>query len=517
MKERSWSDIIILLLLPAPVTFIALLLGAVYIIASEDLTAETGEASSPKAAEVSTLSPNAAAIATINAAPARESADTTVNTAATTGDAGASVEVASADLGYDQATVDAGRESYLAVCSACHGVDAAGVSGLGKTLIGSEFVNGLSDADLHAFVVKGRDIWDPMNTTGVAMPARGGNPGLTDEDLYKIIAYVRVLNATSATGEAATSPETGAMTDTTTTGDAGASVEVAAADLGYDQATVDAGRESYLAVCSSCHGVDAAGVSGLGKTLIGSEFVNGLSDADLHAFVVKGRDIWDPMNTTGVAMPARGGNPGLTDEDLYKIIAYVRVLNATSDASGTAHTSHESGTTTTTEGTSTEFTPLTPGMVTGNEPATDATTEQTSTEFTPLTPGMVTGNEPAAATTAGQEFVFLDNATINAFIEGLGIFLEYAEPLPDRTGEQIYNEFCGLRYEQEYDFPAPPHFCDVVAAQELSAEALTELLTKGNPIWADPYGLGVHVAPRLGYRPLNDAEIVNFVEYLLAQ
>lgn len=388
MKERSWSDIIILLLLPAPVTFIALLLGAVYIIASEDLTAETGEASSPKAAEVSTLSPNAAAIATINAAPARESADTTVNTAATTGDAGASVEVASADLGYDQATVDAGRNSYLAICSACHGVDALGISGLGKTLIGSEFVNGMSDADLHAFVVKGRDIWDPVNTTGVAMPARGGNPGLTDEDLYEIIAYIRVLNGTPATGgaAAATSPEAGTETDTTAT-----------------------------------------------------------------------------------------------------------------------------------EGTSTEFTPLTPGMVTGNEPATDATTEQTSTEFTPLTPGMVTGNEPAAETTAGQEFVFLDNATINAFIEGLGIFLEYAEPLPDRTGEQIYNEFCGLRYEQEYDFPAPPHFCDAVAAQELSAEALTELLTKGNPIWADPYGLGVHVAPRLGYRPLNDAEIANFVEYLLAQ
>ena len=34
---------------------------------------------------------------------------------------------------------------------------------------------------------------DPLNTTGVGMPSKGGNPALTDEDLYDIVAYIRTL------------------------------------------------------------------------------------------------------------------------------------------------------------------------------------------------------------------------------------------------------------------------------------------------------------------------------------
>ena len=87
----------------------------------------------------------------------------------------------------------AGHELYLATCSACHGPDAAGVPGLGKSLIDSEFTRTQTDAELIEFIKVGRDPSDPLNTTGIAMPPKGGNPALTDEDLQNIVSHIRTL------------------------------------------------------------------------------------------------------------------------------------------------------------------------------------------------------------------------------------------------------------------------------------------------------------------------------------
>ena len=86
------------------------------------------------------------------------------------------------------------------------------------------------------------------------------------------------------------------------------------------------GATKFAGTCAGCHGPDAKGLTGLGKDLTTSTFAKGLSDADLVAFVMKGRDTSDPANTTGVAMPPKGGNPALTEDDLYDIVAYVRTL-----------------------------------------------------------------------------------------------------------------------------------------------------------------------------------------------
>jgi mono/diheme cytochrome c family protein len=96
-----------------------------------------------------------------------------------------------------------------------------------------------------------------------------------------------------------------------------------------DEAALKAGRTTFLIVCASCHGADARGVQGLGKPLVGSEFFNSQTDVELLTFLQTGRPVNDPMNTTGVAMPARGGRLHLTDADLANVIAYIRCLNAT--------------------------------------------------------------------------------------------------------------------------------------------------------------------------------------------
>lgn len=87
-----------------------------------------------------------------------------------------------------------------------------------------------------------------------------------------------------------------------------------------------AGEGKFQATCSPCHGPDAKGLPNLGKDMTTSEFISGSSDAELLAFIKTGRPPGDPANTTGVDMPAKGGNPALSDQDLADIIAFIRTL-----------------------------------------------------------------------------------------------------------------------------------------------------------------------------------------------
>jgi disulfide bond formation protein DsbB len=88
----------------------------------------------------------------------------------------------------------AGETAFMSTCIACHGPDAKGITGLGKDLTTSEWVAENDDAALVEFLKTGRPAGDPLNTTGVDMPPRGGNPALTDEDLADIVAYLRSIH-----------------------------------------------------------------------------------------------------------------------------------------------------------------------------------------------------------------------------------------------------------------------------------------------------------------------------------
>jgi len=86
-----------------------------------------------------------------------------------------------------------GKALFVQNCSACHGINAKGIPGDGKDLVTSKFAIGRTDAQLLKFVKVGRAINNPLNTTGVAMPPKGGNPTLTDQQIMNIIAYIRTL------------------------------------------------------------------------------------------------------------------------------------------------------------------------------------------------------------------------------------------------------------------------------------------------------------------------------------
>jgi disulfide bond formation protein DsbB len=93
----------------------------------------------------------------------------------------------------DSAAVERGKTLFGQTCSVCHGPDGHGVPNLGKDLVNSKFVAENTDAQLLEYVQKGRAANDPLNTTGIAMPARAGNPSLTDDQIRDIIAYIRTI------------------------------------------------------------------------------------------------------------------------------------------------------------------------------------------------------------------------------------------------------------------------------------------------------------------------------------
>ena len=105
------------------------------------------------------------------------------------------------------------------------------------------------------------------------------------------------------------------------TGDGGGgAAAVGAADL-------ERGQKLYQQTCARCHGFQGEGVQRLGKPIVGSEFVGRHSDDELLQFLIEGRGADHPDNTQGIPMPPRGGNPGLTDDDLRLIVAYMRSIS----------------------------------------------------------------------------------------------------------------------------------------------------------------------------------------------
>lgn len=88
---------------------------------------------------------------------------------------------------------EAGQEQYNQICIACHGADGEGIEGLGKPFTTSDFLRDKNDDEMLEFIKTGRPSGDPLNTTGVDMPPKGGNPALTDDQILDIVAFIRTL------------------------------------------------------------------------------------------------------------------------------------------------------------------------------------------------------------------------------------------------------------------------------------------------------------------------------------
>ena len=84
-----------------------------------------------------------------------------------------------------------GREVFAMSCTACHTEDGGARTGLGKDVVSGVFSAGATDHELADMIRSGRPSSHPLNTTGIDMPPRGGNPALNDGDIKHIVAFIR--------------------------------------------------------------------------------------------------------------------------------------------------------------------------------------------------------------------------------------------------------------------------------------------------------------------------------------
>jgi disulfide bond formation protein DsbB len=228
-------------------------------------------------------------------------------------------------VAYAPAAVDEGRGIFSSTCSACHGLDARGIPGLGKDLIDSTFVHGLSDEALLQFIIAGRDPSDPANTTGIPMPARGGNPSLTDDQLRSVIAFLR-----TESGSAPNIEQAQAAPPTEVVQVAPTFTPVPRLEATILPTTIPVTPQPFSAEaaydwsCAGCHGADGSGNEPFAGSITGSEL---LTDSQaLLDFLIGAHPPVDPA--VDYPHPSRGGYPELTDEQLNAVIDYLKGLES---------------------------------------------------------------------------------------------------------------------------------------------------------------------------------------------
>lgn len=210
-------------------------------------------------------------------------------------------------VGVPAAALSRGEKVYARTCVACHGPQGDGIPRLGKPLRNSAFVQGATDEELIDLIVRGRAVTDPLNTTHTPMPPRAGFDTLTRLDIRDVVSYLRAIQQPGAPF---------AATD----------AWIVPLEELKAAATGGVGHEAFITSCSACHGKQGEGVEGSGVPLRGSDFVKGLSESELVAFVKRGRQSWDPDSKTGIDMPPKGGNPALSDATLADIITYIKSI-----------------------------------------------------------------------------------------------------------------------------------------------------------------------------------------------
>ena len=228
-------------------------------------------------------------------------------------------------VGYLSQDVTQGRSAFMGTCAGCHGQGGTGIPGVGHSLVGTDFMNAMDDEALREFIIAGRPATDPQNTTGIAMPARGGNPSLTDATIDHIIAYLRteadpsqliIVEATEPRATNTPRPPGEVVLNPTVV----PYVELPP----LEPRPFDVAR-AYALSCSGCHGPQGQGIARVTAPIWESELLDAERHDDLFEFIMVGNPYAGYLQD--VPHPARGDYPSLTDEQIVELIDYLLGLD----------------------------------------------------------------------------------------------------------------------------------------------------------------------------------------------
>lgn len=215
---------------------------------------------------------------------------------------------AAADSKTDSKPGKSGEQVYSATCSVCHASGVAGAPKLGdRAAWAPRLASGL--AALARVAVSGKG----------AMPARGGNAGLSDQEVLRAVVYM--ANQSGGTfkepvaAPAATPPVAAAsakLADEKPASAAATRATSPAAESAVRSEPAAPGKAVYLKTCAACHAAGTAGAPKLGDIAAWGPRIASGADAML-ASVLKGKG----------AMPARGGNPKLSDAEVRSALEYM--------------------------------------------------------------------------------------------------------------------------------------------------------------------------------------------------
>jgi cytochrome c5 len=202
------------------------------------------------------------------------------------------VVTAAMDTSNDGAQRSA-SEIYGAVCAACHDTGAAGAPRKGD------------EAAWNARMGKGFDAVLANSINGIgAMPARGGDASLSDDDMRQVVAYLL-----TESGVAVDSADAGAPASETQAAQAEAPSSTSAAG------DASAGQAKY-ASCAACHGAQGQG-QGIFPKLAGTP-------AERIAELLKKYRAGEQVGPQSALMAPNAS--GLSDEDIADLAAYVETL-----------------------------------------------------------------------------------------------------------------------------------------------------------------------------------------------
>jgi cytochrome c551/c552 len=210
-------------------------------------------------------------------------------------------------------TAKSGEEVYKAVCATCHAGGVAGAYKIGdKAAWAPHIKEGLADLVKNAI-------------NGIrGMPARGGNPGLSDLEVARAVVYL--ANASGANFKEPEAPKADAKPAPTAAAPAPAAAAPPAAAPSPPAQTAQAapaGASGEQLVqksgCVACHAVDRK-VVGPSYKEIAAKYAGDKDAADKLAKKVKagGAGVWGQM-----PMPP---HPQLSDADLQAMVKYVLAL-----------------------------------------------------------------------------------------------------------------------------------------------------------------------------------------------